>query len=52
VIWSGAAFVISFLAAVYFIRAAIRAWRDPETRRDLARLNEQRRLRRSARRRS
>jgi hypothetical protein len=40
---SGVVFVLSFLATVYFIRAAIRAWRGPEMQRDLARLRERRR---------
>jgi hypothetical protein len=43
-------FVVSFLALVCFLRAALRAWHDPATQRDLARLREQRRLRKAARR--
>ncbi len=41
--WSGAVFVLSFLATVYFMREAIRAWRSQEFRRDLERLRENRR---------
>lgn len=43
-----AVFIVSFLAFVYFTREAIRIWRSPEMQRDLARLRENRRLRRSA----
>jgi hypothetical protein len=43
-------FVVSFLGFVYFLRAVLRAWHSPEFQRDLARLREQRRLRKAARR--
>ena len=36
--WSGAVFVLSFLATVYFMREAIKARRSQEFRRDLERL--------------
>ena len=40
---AGIIFVLSFLAFVYFAREAIRTWRSPEMKRDLARLRENRR---------
>jgi hypothetical protein len=47
---AGVIFVLSFLAVAYFVRESFRALRIQEFKRDLARLQEQRRLRKAARR--
>jgi|HubBroStandDraft_6_1064221.scaffolds.fasta_scaffold24294_6 hypothetical protein len=47
---SAAVFVCSFLSLVYFFREVIRSFRSPEFRRELARMRENRRLRKAARR--
>lgn len=47
---AGIIFVLSFVAAAHFIREAFVAFGSPEFRRDLARLRENRRLRRASRR--
>lgn len=44
-------FVVSFCITVYFAREAWRVWKSPEMKRDIARLRENRRLRKAATRR-
>ena len=48
--WSEDVFVVSFLSLVYWLREVVRPWRSPELKRDIARLREQRRQRKQARR--
>ncbi len=48
--WSCIVFVLGFCGSVYFLREAIRAARTPEFKRDMEKLREQRRRRKSARR--
>ena len=48
--FNAALFVFSFLMIVYLIREAVRSFRSVDLRRDFARLREQRRRRKAARR--
>lgn len=48
--WSAVVLVVSFCAAVSFLRGAWRVFRSPEFRRDIGRLREQRLNRAAARR--
>lgn len=43
-------FVISFCAVIFFWGALVRSIRSPESRRDLAHLREQKRIKKAARR--
>lgn len=48
--WNAALFIFSFLMIVYLVRESIRSIRSVDLKRDIARLREQRRRRKAARR--